>query len=70
MNEITLPTIFPHSHNRSIPEKAVIIIPVSGPALSVEAASSRLRCQDGASTIKRTDATLAAIMIDAPEKID
>jgi hypothetical protein len=45
--------------------RALIIIPASGPTLSVEAASSRLKRQDGASTTQRTDAALAGIMIDA-----
>jgi hypothetical protein len=44
---------------------ALIIVPASSPALAVEAASSRLKRQDGASTTQRTDSALAGIMIDA-----
>ena len=43
----------------------LIIIPTSGPALTVEAASSRLKRQDGASTIQRTVSALGGTMIYA-----
>jgi hypothetical protein len=44
---------------------ALIIISTSGPVLAVEAASSRLKRQDGASTTQRTISARAETMIDA-----
>lgn len=43
---------------------ALIIIAATGPALAVEAVSSRLKRQAGASTTQRTISALAGTMID------